>query len=356
MKTKKIQITLFLLFTAMLLTACTGNLTGSNWPGVSATDDTIYVANANTVYAVRASDGQQIWKFPAKASQTMYYAAPVVADGQVLVGDYKNVLHALDVNTGSEIWTFEGAGGRYIAGPLVTDSTILAPNGDGSLYALDLNGNLQWKFETNRGLWSQPVSDGKMIYISSMDHHLYALSLTGDLAWSVDLGGSLVYSPTQSPDGVLYVTTIAHKLFSIDPSNGNILWEKEFEKGLWSQPAYHEGTLYIGDLNGSVYALSAADGSNQLVQNLGQEAVKEVVTGQPVIISNGVVVTTENGMVTLISFAGVRLWTHGISANIYSSPVMVGENLAIGLTKGDNFLILLNQNGQRVWSFTPSKD
>lgn len=340
----------------MLLSACTGNLTGSSWPGVSATDDTIYVANTNTVYAVRASDGQQIWKFPAKASQTMYYAAPVVANGHILVGDYKNVLHALDVNTGSELWKFEGAGGRYIASPLVLDSTILAPNGDGTLYALDLNGNLLWKFETKRGLWSQPVSDGKMIYISSMDHQLYALSLTGDLAWSVELGGSLVYPPTQSPDGVLYVTTIAHKLFSIDSSNGNILWEKGFEKGLWSQPAYHDGVLYIGDMNGSVFALSAADGANQWVHNLGQEAVKEVVTGQPIIIADGVVVTTENGTVAAISFAGERLWTHVLSANLYTSPVIVGDNLAIGLTKGDSFLILLNQNGQNVWSFTPSKD
>src|SRR5574340_635396 len=132
MNKKKITLNLIVVLAALLLSSCTSGLSGSSWPGISTNGDTVYVANSYYVYAINASTGSMAWRFPEKPTKAMYFAAPVLVDGQLIVGDYKNFLHSLDSSNGSEKWSFE-AKGPWIAEPLVVDGTIYAPNGDNNL-------------------------------------------------------------------------------------------------------------------------------------------------------------------------------------------------------------------------------
>ncbi len=46
------------------------------------------------VYAIRATDGSQVWRFPEKPTRTMYFAAPVLVENQLIVGDYQKTLQS----------------------------------------------------------------------------------------------------------------------------------------------------------------------------------------------------------------------------------------------------------------------
>lgn len=351
MKNNKISIIFLVLLGALLLTSCSGQLTGSSWPGITTTDDTIYVAYLNRIYAVRASDGSMIWGYPEKAGRETYFAAPVLADGHLIVGNYQNILYSLDPGTGAVMWAFEGAKGKWIASPLVADGKIFAPNGDFTLYALDLNGSLLWKFPTKQALWSRPVTDGERIYQASMDHFVYAIDAnTGAEIWSVDLGGAVLYSPTLTEDGVLYVSTLARNLVAISTENGSILWQRGFEKNMWTQPALADDKLFIGDINGTIYALSAVDGSD-----VWSQTVNEPVIGRPTEIANGIVFPTENGSLIAMSYTGERLWSRSFEGTIYTGPTPIGSQLAVGIAQGDEFLKLINESGQDVWTFVAPK-
>ncbi len=351
MKYKKLTLILLVLLSAVLLSSCTGQLTGTSWPGISTTNDTIYVSYLTQVYAIRANDGSVIWRYPAKAARETFFAAPVVADGNLIAGSYQNALYSLDPNTGSMKWTFSQATGKYIASPLVVDGKIFAPNGDGHLYALDINGSLLWKFATKQALWSQPVSDAVNIYQASMDHRVYAIGInTGTMVWSVDLGGAVLYSPILTPDGFLYVSTLARNLVAINTVDGKIAWQRSFDTDLWTQPALADGKLFFGDIAGKVYAVSAQDGAD-----VWSQAVNEPVIGLPTEISNGIVFATENGSLIAMSFTGERLWSRTFDGALYTGPTPVGDNLAVGITKGKEFLKLINDSGQDVWSFVPPK-
>ncbi len=349
MKSSRIYLVLLVILVAGLLSSCSsGQLAATSWPGVTVKDDVAYVAYLSSVYAVRSSDSTLIWSFPEKPdNRKMFFAAPALIDGQVIVGDYTNVLHGLDAANGTEKWAFSGATGRWIASPLVVDNKILAPNGDHTLYALDMNGNLVWKFKTKQALWSRPVSDGKLVYQASLDHKLYAIDLaSGSEAWSVDLVGAVIYSPTLTEDGKIYVSTLARNVIAIDAASGKILWQKQFDKELWSQPVFSDGRLYFGDLEGTVFALSAEDGSS-----IWQQSVGEPIMGQPTIIPEGVVFATEVGNLVALDPNGTKLWTVPSGGKLYTGPVLSGERLYTGVTQGDNILMTLSTSGQIIWSF-----
>ncbi len=352
MKYNKITTIFLILLSAVLLSSCTGRLSGSSWPGISTTEDTIYVAYNNRIYAIRTQDGSTIWQYPEKAGRETYFAAPVLADGHLIAGDYQNNLFSLDPGSGGLKWTFTAAKGKWIASPLVVDGKIIAPNGDSTLYALDLNGNLLWKFPTKQALWSRPASDGERVYQASMDHFIYAIDLnSGEEIWSVDLGGAVLYSPTLTDEGVLYISSLGRHLVALNTKDGSILWQRKFDNELWTQPALADGKLFFGDISGKIYAIDSVSGAD-----IWSLSVNEPVIGRPTEIENGIVFPTENGSLYAVSFSGERLWSRTFTGTIYTGPVVLGDNLAVGIAQGDDFLKFISSStGQDVWTYVPPK-
>lgn len=350
MNKKTTPLILTVILAAILLASCSSGLSGSSWPGISTNGDTFFVANMTQIYAIRATDGSQIWRFPQKASRTMYFAAPVLVENQLIAGDYQKVLHSINPATGNENWQFT-ANGPWIASPLVVNGTIYAPNGDHNLYALDLTGKLKWKFTADRALWSHPVSSGDTLFQASMDHKVYAIDMaTGAVKWSKDIGGAIIYSPTLSDDGILYVNTMARESLALNSTDGEIIWRRKFTDSLWSQPALHEDTLFFGDLSGKAYGISRKDGSD-----IWSQSLNEAVTGQPTVTADSVIFTTENGTLTALSFTGERLWSKTVEGKLYTGPIQFNDRLLIGIAQGKSPLQVVNSTGQDIWTFIPPK-
>ncbi len=351
MNKKKISLILIGILAALLLTSCSAALSGSSWPGISTNGNAVYVANMQYVYAVDSKTGSQVWRYPEKPTKDgKFFAAPVLVDGQLIVGDYKKVLYSLNPSNGSENWTFE-AKGPWIADPLVVDGMIYAPNGDGNLYALNMNGELVWKFTAKKALWSHPAGNGDTIYQASMDHFLYAIDMkSGKEKWSLDLGGAVIYSPTLSEDGVIYLTTLARELMAIDSSNGDVLWRRKFEESLWSQPALDGDRLFMGDLSGMAYAISVKDGTDIWSQSLA-----DPVMGKPTVTTDMVYFATENGTMYAMNFDGERQWSKTVEGKLYTGPVLMDDKLLIGVALGESPMVMVSTVGQDVWSFIPPK-
>lgn len=348
---KKIIITLMFLILAISISACGSTLSASGWPGISGDENSVYVAYGNEVYSLRLKDGSLNWKYPEKieAART-FYANPAINGSNVIVGDYKNGLTALNTQTGSVAWTFNQATNRYIGGALVVGDTILAPNADHNLFAVDLNGNLKWKYTVRQALWSTPVVRGETVYLSSMDHYLYALDIkSGQLIWETELGGAIVYSPSLDTDSI-FVATLANEVLAINAQNGSVIWKNKSEVGLWSQPIYFDGIVYYGDTAGKIYAVSAKDGSKVWDYFMG-----EMVSGAAAVMPEGIVFAGENGKLMALDFNGNVLWTRSISGKLYTGPVIVDGYLILGISQGDEVIKAYDFNGNEVWKFKPER-
>lgn len=351
MKTKNILILSIFMVLAFLLSSCSGAMAASSWPGISGDEESVYVSYATRVYSLRLKDGSLNWRYPEKveAAQT-FFAPPLMVDDQLIVGSYNKVLFSINSKSGTVNWLFNGAKNRYIGSAGLVDSKILAPNADHNLYALDLNGNLQWTFETDQALWSQPLNDGTQIYLAAMDHNIYALNYeTGQKIWETDLGGAMLYSPELNSDR-LFVSTLNSEVVAVDLSNGQVLWRNAVDNGIWSQPVFNDGVVYYGDSLGRIYAVSAEDGSIVWDYNFAENVV-----GTAAVMPEGIVFAGENGKLAALDFNGELLWNRSVSGKLYTGPVVVQDTLVLGIVGGEELVKAYNFEGTEIWSFTPEK-
>jgi len=342
---------------AALLAGCTGTPAPSGWPASLLVDKTIYTASGAHVYGVNAETGVEIWRFPLKPEGTKIFgAAPYLVDGQLIAGSYDHKLHSLNPDSGREIWVNSDATERWIGSPIAVDGLILAPNADHNLYAINANGVVQWKFTAKNGLWNQPVTDGKSVFVSSMDKNLYALNpKSGKVLWSVDLGGSVLFSQAIADDGILYIATFNNEILAISPDSGKILWKVPTDGTVWEPVVVKDGTLYAGDQSGKVFALSTKDGSKVWDLSVNASVIGGVVlTEKGLFFGTGHINSGDAGEAMLVSTSGQKVWSQPVGGKLYSRPVVNGNLVIFGVFEGDKTLAALDDNGKIVWSFNPS--
>jgi len=357
MQKRKITLVVLIAILAAMLAGCAGTPAPSGWPGNLAVDKTIFTASGAHIYAVNAETGAEIWRFPAQPEGTKIFgAAPILVDGQLIAGDYDFQLHSLNPDSGKEIWVNKDAAGRWIGSPIAVDGLILAPNADHNLYALNANGIVQWKFTAKNGLWNQPVTDGKSVFVSSMDKNLYALNpKSGKVLWSVDLGGSVMFSQVLGDDGILYLGTINNEILAISPDSGKINWKVKTDGTVWEPVVVKDGTLYAGDQSGKVFALSTKDGSKIWELDAGASVIGgTVLTEKGLYFGTGHINSSDPGEAMLVSTSGQKVWSQSVGGKLYSRPVVSGNLVVFGVFEGDKTLAALDENGKIVWSFNPS--
>lgn len=362
MKQKRYFFILVIIIIAFTLSACSGAATtATSWPGLAVDDQYAYVAYQSQVYAVDLVNGSERWRYPAEPNNNItFYADPSFSqDGQLIVGGYDYVLYSLNADSGTQNWNFSDAQNRYIASALVQEGNIFAPAADENLYALDLNGNLQWIFSSEGESWAKPITDEncKCLFLSSMDHTVYAIDpQNGTQKWrSPKLDGAIVGTPAYSEDGKLYVGTFGGKLFALNGENGSIIWEFPTAGSgwIWSGPALSEGVLYFGDLDGYFYAVDANNGSQ--IWQLPPEQLNGQIVGSPLVIGESIYVTSEDGILFKLDTAGRIQWSQTIGGKIYTAPKAANDLILVAPIQIDELLIAVNQDGVRQWSFIPTE-
>ena len=340
---KRLTLISFILLGAILLGACSGAaMRGTSWPGLSADTNNAYIANGQYIYAARLSDGTKLWQYPDKAGSQEFFASPLITpDGQLIVGSAgtDQGLISLDPATGKEKWSapFTGAKDRWIAPPLALNDTLYAPNNDGSLYALKLGtGQLLWSLSIGKPLWGAPVTDGKLIFLTSLDHFLYAIDPGSQkIMWKIDLGGSAAGSPVLSADkATLYVGSFGSKVLAINAADGSVRWTANTKAWVWSDPSFNGSNVYVADIDGQLYSLDASSGQNSWANVVPDGPI----TGSPLLTTDGVIVATESGFVYSLDYTGKVLWSTSVGGKIYTAPVASG-NLVLVAPLGAPYLL-----------------
>jgi outer membrane protein assembly factor BamB len=160
-----------------------------------AANGAIYVATARGLYAFRASDGSQLWVYPAELPLGNSPTIAIVCSMSVAyVGGYDRQIHAIDTNTGQTLPGYSPyqAMGGFDTNPLVIQDThtgnvpvIFAGNRDGYFYALNAaTGAFKWKYQTDGPISFSAAYKNGVLYFASQDMHAYALNASdGSLVW-----------------------------------------------------------------------------------------------------------------------------------------------------------------------------
>ena len=356
MKPKKILFGLVIVLAAVLLSSC--GLPNSSWPGLATDGEVAYLAAGKFVHAIRLSDKEELWRY--ENNNLLFNAQPAIAeDGTVIIGSAGNnpTLIALDGSTNppQAKWTFTQAKGNWIAPPLILNDKVFAPNSDGILYVLDFREGFETKsalaeIELGGGLWAQPVSDGALIYVTSLDHYLHAINPdTYKEAWPpVDLGGAAPGSPLIGSDGQIYIGSFSSEVVKIDPSTGQAEPFATAQDWVWGGPVRNDETIFFSDLSGYLYAIDATSGTSSW-----QQKPDEAIVGSPLVLTDSIVITTESGSVYAYNHNGTPAWQSEVGEQIYTPPVTGSDLILVAPMGADYLLAAYNTNGSQAWTFQP---
>jgi len=154
---------------------------------------------------------------------------------------------------------------------------LYAGTNSGKLYALNNDGTIKWTtpFVTTGPINSTPqvsVENGNtFIYVANDAGYLYKIKDLGTSGtttggWTLNLGTVIKSSPTIY-NGNLYVGANNQKLYKIDASTGNIIWDTStsITGNLTGSVAVDEWTagvnsVWIGSEGGSLYRVNTANG------------------------------------------------------------------------------------------------
>jgi outer membrane protein assembly factor BamB len=375
MKKTRITIFLTLTFLSLFLAACSGAPTES-WAGVTVKGDSAYLSYGTQVYQIGLADGVEKARIPSETNPKTNFFAPVAfsEDGQILVGSYNHSFYSFPPGGAQASWTFSEAKDRYISEALVQGDQIFAGSADGNLYTLGLDGSLRWKFAAEHAIWGSPVSDGKTIFVASMDHYIYALNpQNGAQIWKTDdVGGQMVAQPALSDSGVLYVGAFgsrtddparSSRLVAVDSKDGKILWSAPTRGWVWATPLLKDNVLYFGDNEGFAYGLNAQTGEVVWQRQLDTSANRAIISA-PVILNDRLYFGSKAGLLYMLNPADgspAIAQPVTIGGQINADLLLAGQEILIAPTglavnRGEYKLLLaVNSDGIEQWSFIPAK-
>ena len=366
MKNKRLLLFLVLGLLALTLSACGGAPPTNTWPGLAADGENAYLANGTSLYAIRLSDGEQVWAFSSEEKSTFYANPAFTSDGQLLIGSTGNdrTLYRIDPKLNPDVedpqptvtWKFSEAKDHWVATPLVVGEIVYAPNADGSLYIFDLSiageNKLVDTVDLGGKLWAKPATDGERVFVSSLDHHLHIVDMKTLAVDTIVLGGAINGTPA-TQDGKLYIGSFDSAMVAVNAADGSVDWTTPVNSWVWGGPLLLDGVLYFGDLEGNFYMLNAADGQPALdsIQPDG------AILASPILVDGKIVFVTENGTVYMLetgSNSPVSL--EKLDAKIYTDPVLAGDLILVAPFQDEtSLLVALDKDGKQVWSFTPKK-
>jgi eukaryotic-like serine/threonine-protein kinase len=255
------------------------------------------------VYAVDAGNGTLHWKFPTK---DIVHSSPAIDGNTVFIGGWDSYLFALDADTGQEKWSFKTGEDPVIhnqvgfqSSPAVVDGTVYAGCRDAHVYAVDAaTGRKKWDYPTSKSwvIGTPAVRDGVVFVGTSDSSRFMGLDAkTGRLRFNFDTG-AYVFSSAALAGGLAYVGAHNGRLYAIDTKTGKPAWTFQTEAArkdplkmldpdgglnrgaftpvfgdfedmyidfyrfisvgaILSSPVVDRGVLYVGSMDGNLYAL-----------------------------------------------------------------------------------------------------
>ena len=267
-------------------------------------DGKVYFGSGDAnVYAVDARSGVLQWKFPMRG---VVHASPAVVDGTVYIGSFASDFQAIDAATGQSRWLFQAGEDPanhnqvgFQSSAAVVDGVVYVGCRDAHLYALDAKtGRKRWDYPTSKS-WvnGTPAVHGGTVYVGTSDTaRLMAIDAkSGRLRFNFDAKG-YVFSSAAYAGGRIYFGSHNGRLHALDAGDGRLAWTFQTEAskqdplrlqhpdgsfdrngfapvfrdfrdmyidlyrfrsigGILSSPAVADDVVYVGSLDGHLYAL-----------------------------------------------------------------------------------------------------
>ncbi len=278
--------------------------------------------------------------------------APVVADGRVYAAAVLGGVHALDLQTGKVVWTYEPAREkkqpklRLSGGPGVGDGLVVVGALDGQVIALDAsNGSEKWRAKVPGEVISAPAVGQGMVFVRSNDGRVTAFDAnTGERRWfnprelpSLTVRGN---APVVAGPGVLFIGNDDGSISTLAMQDGRTVWDQqvgtpegrtELERmaDVDGAPVLEGNTLYVSSFKNETMAIEGPTGRPLWVRDHGG-------AGGVAVSSGLAVVADEKGSVFgLDKNSGAAMWSQpALARRSLTGAAIHGDYAVVGDYKG----------------------
>ncbi len=261
------------------------------------------------------------------------------------------------------------AGSRGWAPPVRSENLLLVSAEKGRLPAIDVQTRaLRWTFPDDwriedgkarklRGIYAAPIVIGDVIYLADYNGFVYRFRPSEAKPNSPDAGqleatskrvGSPLFGLTHDrARNVLYATAKDGGVYEIAGPGEElrVALVTQTKGEIWSSPALHRSSLYVGTMEGRLVALEAATGRASWSFDAGA-----ALSASPVIEQGAVLVGGFNGRLhALAAGDGSERWSFKAGNWIWSTPVIDGDRAYVSDFDGRLYALDVAP-GRELWS------
>jgi len=248
-------------------------------------------------------------------------------------------------------WSQDIAGGVGSGSPVVIDSTVLVGTMRGELYALHTGTGktLGW-ISLGEAIHGSPVVERfvAVVALANTPASLVSYDIySGTVRWT-HAYGDIECTPVKDEDRI-YVGNLQGMVFAVSTFDGSERWRYSLPdnhalKGIRSSPALAEGTVLFGADDGALYALDSETGSLRWRTEAGAP-----VWAAPAVAGDRVIASTIEGTVLACELSsGAVLWRRAAGAPVYAGALIANAIAVVG-TLGGRILALDLATGATRW-------
>ena len=300
-----------------------------------------------------------LWRFAEADNQGFlrdawgYANHPVLADGTVYFGTAATgCLYAIDANTGEPLWVHRG-GDELGTAPLVANGVVYVAPGrtrfkEGiQVHALEsVTGKVLWEFETRgRGTTSPVLDEGRVIFSTEDPRtdggRVIALdAATGEVSW-IYSRPERIYS-VLAQAGKVYILTGQGTLTALDGHRDSTLWRHRLREPGSRYLTFYEDILLANFGWGKFLAVN-----KDTAQVLWKRDLEGSVDSQPLAVNGVIYIATSPGYLNALDIrTGEAYWRYGYERGGLDSPAMAGDQIVVGTDAG--YLLSINSKTGQV--------
>jgi outer membrane protein assembly factor BamB/endonuclease YncB( thermonuclease family) len=168
------------------------------------------------------------------------------------------------------------------------------------------------------------------------------LTAPAKLPWEFRTASSIFSSPA-IVDGVIYVGSLDGSVYALNSSSGPALWQFTTGAGILSSPAVADGVVYIGSQDTNLYAIDAASGRERWRFATGSEVLSSPAVVDGIVYVGGM----DSYAYAIDAKTGEEIWKVRVG-QAFSSPAVVDGVVYIG--GGPTLYALDAKSGETKWS------
>jgi outer membrane protein assembly factor BamB len=290
----------------------------------------VYVADGGgTLHAIDLATGKQRWTYH---SDDGFETSPLVMNGRVYIGDLSGIFHAVSVADGKKLWTFDAENTIHSSANAVDGNIVFGTDG-ADIFCLSPEGKQLWQAKAGDRINGAPAVAGGSVFVSGCDAQLRALKVgTGEEQFASDIGALAPGSPVVLDDRII-IGTDQGRVVAMPRDGGKSLWEFDGvaeHAMVYGSPATADGIVVVGARDRNVYALDVATG-----KLLWTFPTRGDVDASPLISSGRVYIASRDRHLYVLNLkTGKELWSFNAARPISASPAIGSGVLVLADTGG----------------------